>query len=355
MHKISKRSVSSLLRNDIVRYRMPAAPLSALNLSNLSVSRLMDLIVNSLYSNKEVFLRELISVTNSELIKDEVDLDIRIQANKDNGIITITNSGIGMTSEELIDCLVNNREVDYAWDHGTKQEKGTRTYAVCNYCSHPVSGITRLKYHLANVKGIIKICQRVPPAVKEGFRDNFIADPNDPTLLILKNQNRVPVPENRPSNEENQQQASSSQRARPRCSGKMEILEERVRKLEEAIGELKEERKKQTTTISPPLNHQSLAAKRRRHLPLPAVIKNQFSVIDGPASSAVGNPDEANYDRYYKVLDMIMRFAGCNWRMRASSSQIARPRCSGKMAVLEEKLRKLEQLKEEVKKLKNAS
>ncbi|KAL8087984.1 heat shock protein 90-6, mitochondrial-like [Apium graveolens] len=180
MHKISKRSVSSILRNGAVRCRTPAAPLSALNLSNLSagevdskprwfsalpagtssgsvsskllktrtefslgrrfessaaasessdppsekyeyqaeVSRLMDLIVNSLYSNKEVFLRELISnasdaldklrflsVTNSELIKDEVDLDIRIQSDKDNGIITITDSGIGMTREELVDCL----------------------------------------------------------------------------------------------------------------------------------------------------------------------------------------------------------------------------------------------------------
>ncbi|XP_050205996.1 heat shock protein 90-6, mitochondrial [Mercurialis annua] len=82
------------------------------------VSRLMDLIVNSLYSNKEVFLRELISnasdaldklrflgVTNSELLKDAADLDIRIQADKDNGTITITDSGIGMTREELIDCL----------------------------------------------------------------------------------------------------------------------------------------------------------------------------------------------------------------------------------------------------------
>ncbi|MCH91876.1 heat shock protein 83-like, partial [Trifolium medium] len=67
------------------------------------VSRLMDLIVNSLYSNKEVFLRELISnasdaldklrflsVTEPELMKDAIDFDIRIQADKDNGIITIT-------------------------------------------------------------------------------------------------------------------------------------------------------------------------------------------------------------------------------------------------------------------------
>ncbi|XP_021301182.1 heat shock protein 90-6, mitochondrial [Herrania umbratica] len=82
------------------------------------VSRLMDLIVNSLYSNKEVFLRELISnasdaldklrylsVTEPLLLKDAVDLNIRIQTDKDNGIITITDSGIGMTRQELVDCL----------------------------------------------------------------------------------------------------------------------------------------------------------------------------------------------------------------------------------------------------------
>ncbi|XP_044503806.1 heat shock protein 90-6, mitochondrial-like [Mangifera indica] len=82
------------------------------------VSRLMDLIVNSLYSNKEVFLREIISnasdaldklrflaVTEPELLKEAVDLDIRIQTDKDNGIITITDSGIGMTRQELVDCL----------------------------------------------------------------------------------------------------------------------------------------------------------------------------------------------------------------------------------------------------------
>ncbi|CAN8269985.1 unnamed protein product [Cochlearia groenlandica] len=82
------------------------------------VSRLMDLIVNSLYSNKEVFLRELISnasdaldklrylsVTQPELSKDAPDLDIRIYADKENGIITLTDSGIGMTRQELVDCL----------------------------------------------------------------------------------------------------------------------------------------------------------------------------------------------------------------------------------------------------------
>lgn len=82
------------------------------------VSRLMDLIVHSLYSNKEVFLRELVSnasdaldklrflsVTEPAILKDAVDLDIRIKADAENGIITITDSGIGMTRQELVDCL----------------------------------------------------------------------------------------------------------------------------------------------------------------------------------------------------------------------------------------------------------
>lgn len=82
------------------------------------VSRLMDLIVHSLYSHKEVFLRELVSnasdaldklrflsVTEPALLGDMGELEIRIKPDPDNGTITITDTGIGMTKEELIDCL----------------------------------------------------------------------------------------------------------------------------------------------------------------------------------------------------------------------------------------------------------
>ncbi|KAL0311149.1 UNVERIFIED_CONTAM: Heat shock protein 90-6, mitochondrial [Sesamum angustifolium] len=73
MHRLSRRSVSAVLRNAATRYR----PLSSsFPLDHHPVSRLMDLIVNSLYSNKDVFLREL-----------------------------IRDSGIGMTRQELVDCL----------------------------------------------------------------------------------------------------------------------------------------------------------------------------------------------------------------------------------------------------------
>lgn len=82
------------------------------------VSRLLDLIVHSLYSHKEIFLRELVSnasdaldklrfssVTEPSLLGDSGELEIRIKPDPDNGTITITDTGIGMTKEELIDCL----------------------------------------------------------------------------------------------------------------------------------------------------------------------------------------------------------------------------------------------------------
>lgn len=82
------------------------------------VSRLLDLIVHSLYSHKEVFLRELISnasdaldklrflsVTQPNLLGNGGELEIRIKADKENGTITLLDSGIGMTKEELVDCL----------------------------------------------------------------------------------------------------------------------------------------------------------------------------------------------------------------------------------------------------------
>ncbi|KQJ90629.1 heat shock protein 90-5, chloroplastic [Brachypodium distachyon] len=82
------------------------------------VSRLMDLIVHSLYSHKEVFLRELVSnasdaldklrflsVTDPSMLSDGAEMEIRIKPDPDAGTITITDSGIGMTKDELKDCL----------------------------------------------------------------------------------------------------------------------------------------------------------------------------------------------------------------------------------------------------------
>ena len=82
------------------------------------VDRLMDMIVNSLYSNREVFLRELVSNASDALDKIRLlalqdpdqyktgdTLEIRIAADKENNTIVIEDTGVGMTREELLSSL----------------------------------------------------------------------------------------------------------------------------------------------------------------------------------------------------------------------------------------------------------
>lgn len=77
------------------------------------VSEMLDLVVNSLYSKKEIFLRELISnasdaidraqylgLTDKALVADSPEWAINLVSNKDDGTLTISDNGIGMTAEE---------------------------------------------------------------------------------------------------------------------------------------------------------------------------------------------------------------------------------------------------------------
>ena len=76
--------------------------------------RILDLMINSIYTNKEIFLRELISnssdaldklyylsLTNKDIKVNKDNLFIRVDYNKDKRIITISDNGTGMTEEEL--------------------------------------------------------------------------------------------------------------------------------------------------------------------------------------------------------------------------------------------------------------
>ncbi len=82
------------------------------------VKQLLNLMIHSLYSNKEIFLRELVSnasdaadklrfegLSNSALYEDDADLRVRVSVDKDAGTITISDNGIGMTRDEVIENL----------------------------------------------------------------------------------------------------------------------------------------------------------------------------------------------------------------------------------------------------------
>ncbi|OHC01640.1 MAG: molecular chaperone HtpG [Planctomycetes bacterium RIFCSPLOWO2_12_FULL_40_19] len=79
------------------------------------IKQILDLMVHSLYSHKEIFLREVISnasdaidkahyesLTNKEILEGEKDWKIKITPDKDAGILTISDNGIGMTKDETI-------------------------------------------------------------------------------------------------------------------------------------------------------------------------------------------------------------------------------------------------------------
>lgn len=80
------------------------------------VAQLIQLVTHSIYSNTDVFLRELISNSNDACQKarimslqdttylgDETDLSIHLEVDSENKILTITDTGIGMSSEDVIE------------------------------------------------------------------------------------------------------------------------------------------------------------------------------------------------------------------------------------------------------------
>ena len=78
------------------------------------VSQVLHLVIHSLYSNKEIFLRELVSnaadaldklrfraITEPELYEGDTELSIRLHADEAAGTLTIEDSGIGMSADDL--------------------------------------------------------------------------------------------------------------------------------------------------------------------------------------------------------------------------------------------------------------
>lgn len=93
------------------------------------VKQLLHLMIHSLYSNKEIFLRELISnasdaadklrfraLSNPDLYEGDGELRVRVSFDKDKRTLTIADNGVGMNRDEVIDHL------------GTIAKSGTKSF-----------------------------------------------------------------------------------------------------------------------------------------------------------------------------------------------------------------------------------
>jgi molecular chaperone HtpG len=122
-------------REGLVRLRGPAYHTSAMSEPTerhefqAEVRELLDLMIHSLYSHKDIFLRELISnasdacdklrfeaLSNKDLYEDDGELKVRVSFDKEARTITVADNGIGMSRQEVIEHI------------GTIAKSGTREF-----------------------------------------------------------------------------------------------------------------------------------------------------------------------------------------------------------------------------------
>src|SRR5205823_5517291 len=108
----------SILRSETMSVATAPAPAAERLEFKTELKQLLDLIIHSLYTKKEIFLRELISnaadaidkvrfegLKHPELLQGDSDWKIRVIPDKEAGTLTASDNGIGMTREAIVSNL----------------------------------------------------------------------------------------------------------------------------------------------------------------------------------------------------------------------------------------------------------
>lgn len=124
------------------------------------IKQLLDILVHSLYTEREIFLRELVSnasdaldklrITAADSESDDAPLEIRIEADKDKKLLTISDNGIGMTEAELVENIGTIAHSGSASFLKAMQEAGNKAdgiigrFGVGFYSVYMVAGSVRI-------------------------------------------------------------------------------------------------------------------------------------------------------------------------------------------------------------------